>query len=96
MRVQIYAFDESLVTTTRFQLLQWKHALRLENLGMQHSGGKVSTHLRKLLKTPARYPIENIQAHIETTIEDLDEQFASGEFNWQPEAPGYEPSDTGE
>lgn len=49
--------------TTPFQLLQWKHALKLEALGMTMSRGrKVSTHLRKLMKlkrtTPVDYLIE--------------------------------------
>ncbi len=35
--------------TSAFQLLQWKHALKLEKLGMTMSRGKVSTHLRKLM-----------------------------------------------
>lgn len=36
--------------TSVFQLLQWKHALKLEKVGMTMSRGrKVSTHLRKLM-----------------------------------------------
>ena len=86
-QVQIYAFDESLVVTTRFQLLQWKHGLRLESKGLSMSGGrKVSTHLRKLLKTPARYPIEHLSAHIEQSIADIDEQFQTGDFNLEARA----------
>lgn len=86
-QVQIYAFDESLVVTTRFQLLQWKHGLSLEQKGLTMSGGrKVSTHLRKLLKTPARYPIAHLEAHIQTSIDDIDEQFRSGDFNWEKRA----------
>ena len=49
--------------TSAFQLLQWKHALKLEKLGMTMSRGKkVSTHLRKLMHlkrtTPLDYLIE--------------------------------------
>ena len=87
-QVQIYAFDNSLVQTTRFQLLQWKHALRLEiDTGMTMSGGrKISTHLRRKLKTPAQYPIENILQHITTCIEDIDAQVQTGDYNLQPTA----------
>jgi len=87
-QVQIYAFDSSLVVTTRFQLLQWKHALALEiKTGMAVSRGrKISTHLRRKLKTPARYPIENILQHITTCIEDIDAQVQTGDYNLQPTA----------
>lgn len=86
-QVQIYAFDESLVVTTRFQLLQWKHALALEMKGLKISGPQqVSTFLRKKLKTPRGYAIENIHAHIEQSIADIDEQFKSGDFNLEARA----------
>lgn len=85
--VQFYAFDDSLVVTTRFQLLQWKHALNLEiNHGLKHSQGSLVSHLRKVLKVPKRYASENIKAHIEATIRDIDEQFATGDFNLEPKA----------
>ena len=87
-QVQIYGFTNDLVVTTRFQLLQWKHALRLEiDTGMTMSGGrKVSTHLRKLLKTPKQYRREWILAHVEESIRDIDEQFNTGEFNLEARA----------
>lgn len=85
--VQIYAFDDTLVRTTRFQLLQWKHALNLEiNHGLKHSQGSLVAHLRKVLKVPARYPSENIKAHIEACIRDIDEQFETGNFNLEASA----------
>jgi hypothetical protein len=78
--VQIWAFDESLVKTTPFQLLQWKHALALEAEGLTLSRGKkVSTHLRKLLKTPRGYPVEHIRAHIEESIKSINEQLGVGQ-----------------
>jgi len=88
MKVQIYGFKDQLVVTTRFQLLQWKHALRIEmKTGMTTSRGKtVANHLRELLETPPRYPVENILAHVEQSIEDIDEQFATGEFNLEKSA----------
>jgi len=80
--VQIYDFDGSLVVTTPFQLLQWKHALSLEDKGLTMSGGrKVSTHLRKLLSTPKGYPKEQIRAYISECLDDINGQFETGEFN---------------
>jgi len=42
--------------------------------------------LRKLLKTPRGYAVENIEAHVVATIKDINAQFASGEFNWEKTA----------
>ena len=82
--VLFYAFDDSLVKTTRFQLLQWKHALNLEiNHGLKHSQGSVVSHLRKVLKVPKGYASENIHAHICRVIADINGQFESGEFNYE-------------
>lgn len=62
--------DGRTITTSIFQLLQWKHALRLEKVGLKMSGGrKVSTHLRKLLGVKRTYKIEDLQAWVEGTIE---------------------------
>lgn len=81
--VQIYAFDDSLVKTTPFQLLQWKHAMQLEiSSGLTMKGGrKVSTHLRKLLKTPKNYPVSDLLAHVRNSLKDIEHQFGTGEFN---------------
>lgn len=82
--VQIWAWDETLVKTTRFQLLQWKHALNLEiNHGLKHSQGSLVAHVREVLKVPKDYADENIQAHIQASIDDFDEQFAHGKFNYE-------------
>lgn len=75
MEVNILASDETPVTTTLFQLQQWKHALRLELKGMKLSGGKqVSTHLRQVLKVPRNYPKEHLLSHIEGSIDSIHEQ----------------------
>ena len=56
------------LTTSDFQLLQWKHALRLEKIGMTMSGGrKVSTHLRKLMGLSRGYPIDSLIEWVENT-----------------------------
>jgi outer membrane biogenesis lipoprotein LolB len=58
-------------TTSCFQLLQWKHALALEEKGMTLSRGrKVSTHMRKLMglkrSTPISYLREWVTGALET------------------------------
>ncbi len=69
-----YNSDGSTFQTTEFQLLQWKHALRLEAKGLTMSGGrKVSTHLRKLMGLPRSYPIEQLQVWVEDTLESVKE-----------------------
>ena len=46
-------------TTSAFQLLQWKHALKLEKLGMTMSRGKkVSTHMKRLMNLKRTTPID--------------------------------------
>ena len=58
-------YDDSgnTITTSVFQLLQWKHGLRLEKVGMTLKGGrKVSAHLKRIMRlkrnTPVDYLIE--------------------------------------
>jgi hypothetical protein len=56
--------------TTPFQLLQWKHALKLEKVGMTMSRGrKVSTHMRKLMGLKRTYPIDDLIEWTESTLE---------------------------
>lgn len=62
------------LTTTVFQLLQWKHALKLEKVGLKMSGGrKVSTHLRKLLGVKRTYPIDALEQWVQDTIDAVEE-----------------------
>ena len=56
-------------TTTTFQLLQWRSALKLEKVGMTMSHGrKVSTHLKKLLGLKRNTPIEALQEWVDDII----------------------------
>lgn len=65
------------VSTTVFQLIQWKHALKLEKVGLTMSGGrKVSTHLRKLLGLKRTYPIEGLEQWVQATIDAVEEAAA--------------------
>jgi hypothetical protein len=57
------------ISTTLWQLTQWKYALKLEAQGITMSRGrKVSTHLRKLLKVKRTYPIDCLSEWVEATI----------------------------
>jgi len=65
------------VTTTPFQLLQWKHALKLERVGLTMSGGrKVSTHLRKLLGLKRTTEVEVLEAWVQDTLAAIEEAVA--------------------
>ena len=68
----VFNEDGDTFKTTAFQLLQWKHALRLEAKGITMSRGqKVSTHLRKRLGQKRNFPIADLSAWVESTLEDL-------------------------
>ena len=57
-------------TTSAFQLLQWKHALRLEAKGLTMSRGKkVSTHLRGLMKLKRTTPISYLSEWVEGALD---------------------------
>ena len=71
--IEIEATDGSKFTTTSFQLLQWKHALKLEKVGMTMSRGKVSTHLKKLFVLKRTTKIEELQAIVEDILEQFEE-----------------------
>lgn len=63
------------VVTSIFQLLQWKHALKLEAKGMTMSRGrKVSTHLRKLFGLKRSVKIEQIQEIVEDLQAQIDQK----------------------
>jgi hypothetical protein len=75
--VNIHRYDgETTISTTPFQLTQWKHALNLEvKTGMSMSGGrKVSTYLRKRLGAPRSYTNEMLRDYIETCLNDINQQ----------------------
>jgi hypothetical protein len=56
-------------TTSLFQLLQWKHALKLEEKGMTMSRGrKVSTHLRRTLGLKRNTPISYLSEWVEGAL----------------------------
>jgi len=57
-------------TTSCWQLLQWKHALSLELVGMTLSRGKkVSTHLKSLMKLKRNTPVKVLQAWVNGALD---------------------------
>lgn len=77
--VAIFDHNGATVELPLFQLLQFKHALLLEAKGLTHSRGRVSTHVRKLLSCPARYPLADLTVHISDSLDDINAQMGVGE-----------------
>jgi hypothetical protein len=77
--VRIHGYRGDLITTTVFQLLQWKHALKLEIAsGLTFKGDrKVSTFLRGKLKTPRAYPAKLILAHVSDSLDSVVDQLGN-------------------
>lgn len=73
-KVGIHDFNDDVLPVTLFTLTQWRHALKLEELGMTHSRGSVTAHVRRMLKAPARVSREEIRAHLDASWEDIMEQ----------------------
>ncbi len=82
-KVAIHDFTGATVQLPLFQLLQFKHALLLEAKGLTHSRGRVSTHVRKLLSCPARYPLADLVAHIADSLTDINTQLGIEETGSQ-------------
>jgi hypothetical protein len=58
------------ITVSAWQLLQWKHALRLEAKGMTMSRGrKVSTHLRRLMNLKRNTPVSYLSEWVEGALD---------------------------
>ncbi len=66
-------YGQGTFETSVFQLLQWKHALKLEKLGMTMSRGrKVSTHLRKLMGLKRSASIDYLLTWVESVLEQIE------------------------
>jgi hypothetical protein len=74
MKVVIWDFNDNEVEVPMFQLLQFRHSLHLEMKGLKHSRGSVAAHVRRLLGCPKRYPIELLSQHIDSSVEDIQDQ----------------------
>jgi hypothetical protein len=69
--VKLKAGERS-ITTTPFQLLQWKHALKLELVGMKLSRGQqVSTYLRRRLELKRSFSKNQLIELIETKLAEI-------------------------
>lgn len=57
-------------TVYPFQLLQWKHAIRMEARGMKHSSGRsVRKHACEALGLPPRTKHDEVVARIDEILE---------------------------
>ena len=74
MNVRIYDYQGELITVPRFQLLQWKHAIGLEMIGLKMSRGSVTAHVRKRLSAPRSYKREDIHKHICDSLDSIETQ----------------------
>ena len=74
MQVQIEDYNEELVVTTPFQLLQWKHALHLEMQGLSNSRGSVYRFLMEKLSAPEGFLIQDMHNYISGCLADINQQ----------------------
>jgi len=58
-----------MIRVTPFQLLQWKHAIRLEDMGIKHSRGSVNAHAGRVLGLPKRTKRAVTLEHIEAALD---------------------------
>jgi len=79
MNVQIYNANEELVTVSWFQLLQWKHAVHLEMLGLKHSRGSVTAHVKRKLGYAKNVKRKAIYEMLEHYVDDLKAQMPKPE-----------------
>jgi hypothetical protein len=74
IKVGIYDWNEDVVEVPYFQLLQWKHAIHLEMLGLKYSRGSVTAHVRKKLSAPRSCKRATIYAHLCDSINSVQAQ----------------------
>ena len=82
IEVGIYNHKDEVVAIHLFQLLQWKHALKLELNTMHLAGGpmtfkggrRISTHVRKFLSAPRSFSVQDLYNHIAGSLESINEQ----------------------
>lgn len=74
--------DGSTVELSAITLLQWKHAIRLEILGMKHSRRSVSAHAKKVLGLRRGLRKQNLV----TLLSDILQQYESAHLGVKEEA----------
>lgn len=72
--VGIEDYNEEIVEVNLFQLVQWKHALHLEQKGLTHSRGSVYQMLRKKLSAPKTFSLDDMSRYIDGTVESINQQ----------------------
>ena len=61
--------EQAPTSTTPYQLLQWKHAIRLEAKGLRVSHGrKVTPHVRRFFGLRPRAPVSEVLEHVEAAL----------------------------
>lgn len=59
-----------MIRVVPFQLLQWKHAIRLEAKGLRHSSGRsVKAHAARAFGLSPRAKREKVLEHIEAALD---------------------------
>ncbi len=74
VRVEIPLSDGTFALTNTFQLLQWKHAIGLEMLGLKMSRGSVNAHVKRILKLPKNTKRKDVQAYVAYCLDSVMEQ----------------------
>ena len=72
-RVEIPLADGSFAVTNTFQLLQWKHAIGMEMVGLKNSRGSVTAHVKRILKMKGANR-EAVHKYITECLDDIEEQ----------------------
>ena len=72
--VQIWNFDDEVVSVKLIMLTVWAHALRSELKGYQISAQEVAPIVRTFLGCPEDYPLDMLSDYISTSLADVKEQ----------------------
>ena len=72
--VQIHDWNDELVQVRLFQLIQWKHAMALEEKGMPVARRSVTAHVRKALSAPRSFTRAQLINYITESIDDINQQ----------------------
>ena len=77
LRVELIDNNGNKVVVPMFQLLQWKHAINLERVGLRHSRGSVTQHVRNTFSFPRSVKRDEIHKWLCEVIDQVDAQLAS-------------------
>lgn len=72
--VEFEDFNGALIKVPIFQLLQWKHAVGLEDKGLKFSRGSVTAHVRRIMSIPRKIKREAIVEYLSAILAEVDAQ----------------------